>query len=89
MIHLYVKLRCVIVSIFSALLEVENEIVKSKRTTRERPISFSKMDDIKNRWETTSQQGRREVQREARKEEIAGIRSRLFLVIIVKFLEKY
>ncbi|KAG5313440.1 LIMA1 protein, partial [Acromyrmex insinuator] len=59
--------------------EVESEIVKSKRTTRERPISFSKMDDIKNRWESTSQQGRREVQREARKEEIAGIRSRLFL----------
>jgi len=70
------------VFIFS-ILEVETEIVKSKRTTRERPISFSKMDDIKNRWESTSQQGRREVQREARKEEIAGIRSRLFLVILV------
>lgn len=55
--------------------------MKAKRTTRERPISFSKMDDIKNRWESTSQQGRREVQREARKEEIAGIRSRLFMVI--------
>jgi len=49
---------------------------------RERPISFSKMDDIKNRWESTSQQGRREIQREARKEEIAGIRSRLFMVFI-------
>lgn len=61
--------------------EVETEIVKSKRTTSERPISFSKMDDMKNRWESTSQQGRREVQREARKEEIAGIRSRLFMVI--------
>lgn len=60
--------------------EVETEIVKAKRTTRERPISFSKMDDIKNRWESTSQQGRRESQREARKEEIAGIRSRLFMV---------
>lgn len=74
-------------------LEVETEIVKSKRTARERPISFSKMDDIKNRWESTSQQGRREVQREARKEEIAGIRSRLFLVIyhceiIEKILEQ-
>lgn len=54
--------------------------MKAKRATRERPISFTKMDDIKNRWETTSQQGRREVQREARKEEIAGIRSRLFMV---------
>lgn len=64
-----------------SILEVETEIVKSKRTTRERPISFSKMDDIKNRWESTSQQGRREIQREARKEEIAGIRSRLFMVI--------
>lgn len=48
--------------------------------TRERPMSFSKMDDMKNRWEVTSQQGRRESQREARKEEIAGIRSRLFMV---------
>lgn len=38
------------------------------------------MDDIKNRWEVTSQQGRRESQREARKEEMAGIRSRLFMV---------
>lgn len=62
------------------LAEVDSEIVKAKRATRERPISFTKMDDIKNRWETTSQQGRREVQREARKEEIAGIRSRLFMV---------
>ncbi|XP_024881524.1 uncharacterized protein LOC112460852 isoform X7 [Temnothorax curvispinosus] len=69
--------------------EVETEIVKSKRTTRERPISFSKMDDIKNRWETTSQQGRREVQREARKEEIAGIRSRLFLGKQGKMKEMY
>ncbi|XP_018341916.1 PREDICTED: uncharacterized protein LOC108748331 isoform X9 [Trachymyrmex septentrionalis] len=69
--------------------EVETEIVKSKRTTRERPISFSKMDDIKNRWESTSQQGRREVQREARKEEIAGIRSRLFLGKQGKMKEMY
>lgn len=67
--------------VFFFILEAETEIVKSKRTTRERPISFSKMDDIKNRWESTSQQGRREIQREARKEEIAGIRSRLFMVI--------
>ena len=54
--------------------------MKAKRGNRERPISFTKMDDIKNRWESTSQQGRRESQREARKEEIAGIRSRLFMV---------
>ncbi|XP_008214673.1 uncharacterized protein LOC100120469 isoform X15 [Nasonia vitripennis] len=60
-------------------LETETTIVKAKRGGRERPISFTKMDDIKNRWETTSQQGRRESQREARKEEIAGIRSRLFM----------
>ncbi|XP_029671479.1 microtubule-associated protein futsch isoform X2 [Formica exsecta] len=69
--------------------EVENEIVKAKRTTRERPISFSKMDDIKNRWESTSQQGRREIQREARKEEIAGIRSRLFMGKQGKMKEMY
>lgn len=60
--------------------EVDTEIVRAKRGARERPISFTKMDDMKNRWETTSQQGRRESQREARKEEIAGIRSRLFMV---------
>ncbi|KAI4500194.1 hypothetical protein M0802_004611 [Mischocyttarus mexicanus] len=69
--------------------EVDTEIVKAKRTTRERPISFSKMDDIKNRWESTSQQGRREVQREARKEEIAGIRSRLFMGKQGKMKEMY
>ncbi|XP_058802541.1 uncharacterized protein LOC131670720 isoform X3 [Phymastichus coffea] len=59
--------------------EEETMIIKSKRGNRERPISFTKMDDMKNRWETTSQQGKRESQREARKEEIAGIRSRLFM----------
>ncbi|XP_012136240.2 uncharacterized protein LOC100877689 isoform X15 [Megachile rotundata] len=69
--------------------EVESEIVKAKRTTRERPISFTKMDDIKNRWESTSQQGRKEVQREARKEEIAGIRSRLFMGKQGKMKEMY
>ncbi|XP_046143032.1 xin actin-binding repeat-containing protein 2 isoform X12 [Osmia bicornis bicornis] len=69
--------------------EVDSEIVKAKRTTRERPISFTKMDDIKNRWETTSQQGRKEVQREARKEEIAGIRSRLFMGKQGKMKEMY
>ncbi|KAK2586141.1 hypothetical protein KPH14_001411 [Odynerus spinipes] len=69
--------------------EVDTEIIKAKRTTRERPISFSKMDDIKNRWESTSQQGRREVQREARKEEIAGIRSRLFMGKQGKMKEMY
>ncbi|KAL6445710.1 hypothetical protein ACFW04_000881 [Cataglyphis niger] len=69
--------------------EVETEIVKAKRTTRERPISFSKMGDIKNRWESTSQQGRREIQREARKEEIAGIRSRLFMGKQGKMKEMY
>ncbi|XP_033309365.1 myosin-10 isoform X14 [Bombus bifarius] len=69
--------------------ELDNEIVKAKRATRERPISFTKMDDIKNRWETTSQQGRREVQREARKEEIAGIRSRLFMGKQGKMKEMY
>ncbi|XP_024940312.1 uncharacterized protein LOC107267289 isoform X19 [Cephus cinctus] len=69
--------------------EVDTEIVKAKRATRERPMSFSKMDDIKNRWESTSQQGRRESQREARKEEIAGIRSRLFMGKQGKMKEMY
>ncbi|CAK9824890.1 LIM domain and actin-binding protein 1 [Anthophora retusa] len=69
--------------------EVDSEIVKAKRVTREHPISFTKMDDIKNRWEKTSQQERREVQREARKEEIAGIRSRLFMGKQGKMKEMY
>ncbi|XP_048508519.1 xin actin-binding repeat-containing protein 2 isoform X11 [Athalia rosae] len=69
--------------------EVETEIIKAKRSTRERPMSFSKMDDMKNRWESTSQQGRRESQREARKEEIAGIRSRLFMGKQGKMKEMY
>ncbi|XP_051158107.1 uncharacterized protein LOC127279649 isoform X13 [Leptopilina boulardi] len=69
--------------------EVDTEIVRAKRGARERPISFTKMDDMKNRWETTSQQGRRESQREARKEEIAGIRSRLFMGKQGKMKELY
>lgn len=69
-------------------VEVDTEIVKAKRSARERPMSFSKMDDMKNRWESTSQQGRRESQREARKEEIAGIRSRLFMVNFTYFCVK-
>lgn len=72
--------------------ELDTEIIKAKRATRERPISFTKMDDIKNRWECTSQQGRRESQREARKEEIAGIRSRLFMVsaiVVVLFTKDF
>lgn len=56
------------------------EIIKSKRVARERPISFSKMDDMKSRWEVTTQRGKRESQREARKEEIVEIRSKLFMV---------
>ncbi|XP_058802554.1 xin actin-binding repeat-containing protein 2 isoform X14 [Phymastichus coffea] len=67
----------------------ETMIIKSKRGNRERPISFTKMDDMKNRWETTSQQGKRESQREARKEEIAGIRSRLFMGKQGKMKEMY
>ncbi|XP_033208661.1 uncharacterized protein LOC117167665 isoform X13 [Belonocnema kinseyi] len=69
--------------------ELETEIIRAKRGARERPISFTKMDDMKNRWETTSQQGRRESQREARKEEIAGIRSRLFMGKQGKMKELY
>ncbi|XP_043467370.1 uncharacterized protein LOC122501725 isoform X3 [Leptopilina heterotoma] len=69
--------------------EVDTEIVRGKRGARERPISFTKMDDMKNRWETTSQQGKRESQREARKEEIAGIRSRLFMGKQGKMKELY
>ncbi|KAG8037088.1 hypothetical protein G9C98_004410 [Cotesia typhae] len=69
--------------------EGDADIVKSKKSIRERPISFTKMDDMKNRWEVTSQQGRRESQREARKEEIAGIRSRLFMGKQGKMKELY
>ncbi|XP_014225437.1 uncharacterized protein LOC106651448 isoform X10 [Trichogramma pretiosum] len=70
-------------------VETETTIIKSNRGNRERPISFTKMDDIKNRWESTSREGRKESLREARKEEIAGIRSRLFMGKQGKMKEMY
>ncbi|KAK0087537.1 hypothetical protein PV325_000787 [Microctonus aethiopoides] len=71
------------------LEDTDVEIIKSKRVARERPISFSKMDDMKSRWEVTTQRGKRESQREARKEEIVEIRSKLFMGKQGKMKEMY
>lgn len=59
--------------------EEDGDIIKSRRATRERPMSFSKMEDVKSRWETGSA-AKKEERREERKQEIQAIRSRVFMV---------
>ncbi|CAH1391693.1 unnamed protein product [Nezara viridula] len=56
----------------------EKGVVKCRRKARERPVSFSKMDDVKRNWESVQQSQRREEMREERKQELQQIRSRLF-----------
>ncbi|XP_026280740.2 uncharacterized protein LOC113208097 isoform X8 [Frankliniella occidentalis] len=68
--------------------EENGDIVKSRRTARERPMSFSKMEDVKSRWETGSAT-KKEERREERKQEISTIRSRLFLGKQGKMKEMY
>ncbi|KAK3921252.1 LIM domain-containing protein 2 [Frankliniella fusca] len=68
--------------------EENGDIVKSRRTVRERPMSFSKMEDVKSRWETGSAT-KKEERREERKQEISTIRSRLFLGKQGKMKEMY
>ncbi|KAJ9579279.1 hypothetical protein L9F63_024614, partial [Diploptera punctata] len=58
--------------------EADKDLIRSNRKQRERPVSFSKMEDIKCRWEQ-GQAAWREEQRQERKQEIQNIRSRLFL----------
>ncbi|XP_073977216.1 uncharacterized protein isoform X27 [Rhodnius prolixus] len=70
--------------------EEEKGIVKCRRKIRERPVSFTKIDDVKKSWE--SQQDmmtRREEMREQRKEELQQIRSRLFMGKQGKMKELY
>ena len=59
------------------------QIVKSKKI-KERPMSFSKMDDVKSVWENGVTKTREEM-REERKAEIHQIRSKLFMVKIFYF----
>lgn len=55
------------------------KIIKSKKG-RERPMSFSKMGDVKSVWENGVTKTREEM-REERKAEIHQIRSKLFMVV--------
>ncbi|PNF21135.1 hypothetical protein B7P43_G05074 [Cryptotermes secundus] len=68
--------------------EADRELIRSNRKQRERPVSFSKMEDIKCRWES-GQAAWREEQRQERKQEIQNIRSRLFLGKQGKMKEMY
>ncbi|XP_021930280.1 uncharacterized protein LOC110834880 isoform X12 [Zootermopsis nevadensis] len=68
--------------------EADRDLIRSSRKQRERPVSFSKMEDIKCRWET-GQAAWREEQRQERKQEIQNIRSRLFLGKQGKMKEMY
>ncbi|XP_034254682.1 uncharacterized protein LOC117653241 isoform X18 [Thrips palmi] len=68
--------------------EEDGDIVKSRRATRERPMSFSKMEDVKSRWETGST-AKKEERREERRQEIQTIRSRLFMGKQGKMKEMY
>ncbi|EEB14346.1 triadin, putative [Pediculus humanus corporis] len=63
------------------------QIVKSKKI-KERPMSFSKMDDVKSVWENGVTKTREEM-REERKAEIHQIRSKLFMGKQVKMKEAY
>nr|BAN20866.1 conserved hypothetical protein [Riptortus pedestris] len=58
--------------------EEDKGVIKCRRKARERPVSFSKMDDVKKNWESVNQSQRREEMREERKLELQQIRSRLF-----------
>ncbi|GFG36649.1 hypothetical protein Cfor_02825, partial [Coptotermes formosanus] len=68
--------------------EEDKDLIRSSRKQRERPVSFSKMEDIKCRWES-GQAAWREEQRQERKQEIQNIRSRLFLGKQGKMKEMY
>ncbi|XP_069692995.1 uncharacterized protein [Periplaneta americana] len=68
--------------------DADRDLIRSNRKQRERPVSFSKMEDIKCRWET-GQAAWREEQRQERKQEIQNIRSRLFLGKQGKMKEMY
>lgn len=68
--------------------EADKHLIRSNRKQRERPVSFSKMEDIKCRWEQ-GQSAWREEQRQERKQEIQNIRSRLFLGKQGKMKEMY
>ncbi|XP_063234309.1 uncharacterized protein LOC134537607 isoform X29 [Bacillus rossius redtenbacheri] len=70
--------------------EGENDkgVVRGSRKQREQPVSFTKMEDMKCRWETGSA-ARKENLREERKHEISNIRSRLFMGHQGKMKEMY
>lgn len=56
---------------------VEN--ITKNTVSREKPIAFNKINDVKKNWEN-GQDARKEERREERREELQRIRSRLFMV---------
>ncbi|XP_049781625.1 glutamic acid-rich protein isoform X1 [Schistocerca cancellata] len=68
--------------------EGTKDLIRASRKQRERPVSFSKMGDIKCRWET-GHTTKKEEMREERKQEIQNIRSRLFMGKQGKMKEMY
>lgn len=67
-------------------IRIEGVIKGSKRA--EKPVSFNKMKDVKQSWES-GQTAKREERREERKQEIQSIRSRLFMGKQGKMKEMY
>lgn len=69
-------------------IRIEGVIKGSK--IPEKPLSFNKMKDVKQSWES-GQASKREERREERKQEIQSIRSRLFMVctLFLNCLNRY
>lgn len=64
------------------------DLIRSKRIQKERPMSFTNMNDIKDKFESGHAMTKEE-RREERKQEIQNIRSRLFLGKQAKIKEMY
>ncbi|XKL65870.1 hypothetical protein PGB90_009290 [Kerria lacca] len=66
----------------------QNENVTKNSVTKEKPIAFNKMNDVKKNWEN-GQTARREERQEERRQERQNIRSRLFMGKQNKMKEAY
>lgn len=68
--------------------ESDLDLVKAKRSQRERPVGLGNMNDIKSKFETGHIMSKEE-RREERKQEIQNIRSRLFMGKQARIKEMY
>lgn len=68
--------------------ESDPDLVRAKRTQRERPVGLGNMNDIKSKFETGHMMSKEE-RREERKQEIQNIRSRLFMGKQARIKEMY